>query len=87
MAYFQDELWIAVLKPEYDPDNISKKQWEKSIQDWKDQGYVQKSADWLKTRPEFGIKTEIIGKRAIIAINNVMVTKDDSGNLLVFVKE
>ena len=86
VTYYQNELWIAALKPEYDPDEIHRKHWEKMIQDWRDEGYTQKSADWLKTRPELHIRPETIGKGSVIMVNDVRVTKDNNSNLLVFVK-
>lgn len=86
VTYYQSELWIAALKPEYDPDEIDRKHWEKMIQGWRDEGYTQKSADWLKTRPELGIRSETIGKGTVIMMDDVRVTKDNNGNLLVFVK-
>ena len=87
VTYYQNELWIAALKPEYDPDEIDRKHWEKMIQGWRDEGYTQKSADWLKTRPELGIRSETIGKGAVIMVDHVRVTKDNNGNLLVFFKK
>ena len=86
VTYHENELWIAALKPEYDPDEIHRKHWEKMIQDWRDEGYTQKSADWLKTRPGFHIRPETIGKGSVIMVGDVRVTKDNNGNLLVFVK-
>ena len=86
VTYYQNELWIAALKSEYDPDEIDRKHWENMIQGWKNEGYTQKSADWLKTRPNLHIRPENIGKGAVIMAGDVIVTKDNNGNLLVFVK-
>ncbi|MYK19097.1 hypothetical protein F4055_13195 [Candidatus Poribacteria bacterium] len=88
VTYYQNALWIAALKPEYDPDKMDQTSWEKRIQGWRDEGYTQKSADWLKTRPDIDINPENVEKRAIIMPpnNNVIITKDDNGTLIVFFK-
>ncbi|MDE0399056.1 MAG: hypothetical protein OXL96_14760 [Candidatus Poribacteria bacterium] len=87
VTYYQNELWIAALKPEYDPDEIDRKHWENMIQGWKNEGYTQKNANWLKTRPDLHIRSETIRKGAVIMVNDVRVTKNNNGNLLVFIKE
>ena len=86
MIYYQNELWIAALKPEYDPDEIDRKYSERMIQHWRNEGYTQKSANWLKTRPDIPIRPENVGKGSIIMLEGVIITKDNNGNLLIFAK-